>query len=161
MFCWREPSFGCHCTHKYSGFVKGKCGLQNSTSFGLSIFCSFSSNFLWRMHTMHLVCISLCCWILLGLFPWDIIPSTLATFRRAIQYFLVLLNKIQIQMVYVTSVLSFCRGEKAFCSAECRCKQISSDELKEKRGSGAKKPLDYSVSPCSSPMQFFAGVAAA
>jgi hypothetical protein len=53
------------------------------------------------------------------------------------------------------------RGEKAFCSAECRCKQISMDERKEKRGSGAMKPLDFSVSPCSSPMQFFAGVAAA
>ncbi|XP_058188613.1 FCS-Like Zinc finger 14-like [Rhododendron vialii] len=53
------------------------------------------------------------------------------------------------------------RGEKAFCSAECRCKQISSDEHIEKRGSGAMKPLDYSVSPCSSPMQFFTGVAAA
>ncbi|KAL6977902.1 hypothetical protein U1Q18_026685 [Sarracenia purpurea var. burkii] len=54
------------------------------------------------------------------------------------------------------------RGEKAFCSAECRCKQISMDELKEKCGSGAMKPLEYSsVSPCSSPMQFFAGVAAA
>ncbi|KAI8571274.1 hypothetical protein RHMOL_Rhmol01G0106800 [Rhododendron molle] len=53
------------------------------------------------------------------------------------------------------------RGEKAFCSAECRCKQISLDEHKEKSGSGAMKPLDYSVSPCSSPMQFFAGLAAA
>lgn len=53
------------------------------------------------------------------------------------------------------------RGEKAFCSAECRCKQMAMDERKEKRGSGAMKPLDFSVSPCSSPMQFFAGVAAA
>lgn len=43
---------------------------------------SFSSNFLWRMHTMHLVCICLWCWILLGLFPWDIIPSTLATLEE-------------------------------------------------------------------------------
>ncbi|XP_057484805.1 FCS-Like Zinc finger 14-like [Actinidia eriantha] len=55
------------------------------------------------------------------------------------------------------------RGEKAFCSAECRCKQMSIDERKEKCGSGAMmKPLEYSsVSPCSSPMQFLAGVAAA
>ncbi|KAA8535863.1 hypothetical protein F0562_030817 [Nyssa sinensis] len=53
------------------------------------------------------------------------------------------------------------RGEKAFCSAECRYKQISTDEHKEKCGSGAMKQLDYSISPCSSPMQFFAGVAAA
>ncbi|KAL3534989.1 hypothetical protein ACH5RR_003450 [Cinchona calisaya] len=53
------------------------------------------------------------------------------------------------------------RGEKAFCSAECRFKQISLDEHKEKCVSGTVKPLDYSASPCSSPMQFFAGVAAA
>ncbi|KAL3332099.1 hypothetical protein AABB24_032621 [Solanum stoloniferum] len=52
------------------------------------------------------------------------------------------------------------RGEKAFCSAECRCTQISIDELK--CGSGAMKSLsDYSVSPCSGPMQFFTGVAVA
>ncbi|KAK3017881.1 hypothetical protein RJ639_004685 [Escallonia herrerae] len=54
------------------------------------------------------------------------------------------------------------RGEKAFCSAECRCKQISIDERKEKkRSSAVKKPLEYSVSPCSGSMQFCAGVAAA
>ncbi|KAK4370137.1 hypothetical protein RND71_009612 [Anisodus tanguticus] len=54
------------------------------------------------------------------------------------------------------------RGEKAFCSAECRCTQISIDEHKEKCGSGAMKSLsDYSVSPCSGPMQFFTGVAVA
>jgi len=51
------------------------------------------------------------------------------------------------------------RGEKAFCSTECRYQQISIDERKEKCGS--MKPLEYSVSPCSGPMQFFAGVAAA
>ncbi|KAG5594551.1 hypothetical protein H5410_035783 [Solanum commersonii] len=54
------------------------------------------------------------------------------------------------------------RGEKAFCSAECRCTQISIDEHKEKCGSEAMKSLsDYSVSPCSGPMQFFTGVAVA
>ncbi|XP_060172328.1 FCS-Like Zinc finger 14-like [Lycium barbarum] len=54
------------------------------------------------------------------------------------------------------------RGEKAFCSAECRCTQISIDEHKEKCGSGAMKSLsDYSASPCSGPMQFFTGVAVA
>lgn len=53
------------------------------------------------------------------------------------------------------------RGEKAFCSAECRCKQILTDERKEKCRSRVKKPHEYSVSPCSGPMQFFAGVAAA
>lgn len=54
------------------------------------------------------------------------------------------------------------RGEKAFCSTECRFKQISIDELKEKCGSEAMKSLGgYSVSPSSGPMQFFSGVAAA
>lgn len=53
------------------------------------------------------------------------------------------------------------RGEKAFCSAECRYKQMSVDEHKEKCGLGVMKPLEYSVSPCSGPMQFLAGVAAA
>lgn len=53
------------------------------------------------------------------------------------------------------------RGEKAFCSAECRCKQISMDERKERCVSGGMKQLECSVSPCSSPMQFFAGLAAA
>jgi len=55
------------------------------------------------------------------------------------------------------------RGEKAFCSAECRDKQIRSDDYKEKCASGALKPLDYSVSPCSGPgpLVFLAEVAAA
>ncbi|KAJ8534728.1 hypothetical protein K7X08_016456 [Anisodus acutangulus] len=54
------------------------------------------------------------------------------------------------------------RGEKAFCSAECRCTQISIDEHKEKCGSGAMKSLsDYAASPCSGPMQFFTGIAVA
>ncbi|KAG9449323.1 hypothetical protein H6P81_009288 [Aristolochia fimbriata] len=55
------------------------------------------------------------------------------------------------------------RGDKAFCSVECRCQQILSDELKENCGSEAmKKQFDYSVSPCSAPGLFFsAGVAAA
>ncbi|XP_047308887.1 FCS-Like Zinc finger 12-like [Impatiens glandulifera] len=54
------------------------------------------------------------------------------------------------------------RGEKAFCSPECRCKQILIDTNKEKNiGSGVMKPKDCSDSPCSSPMQFFAGLAAA
>jgi len=56
------------------------------------------------------------------------------------------------------------RGEKAFCSAECRDKQIRSEDYKEKFASGALKPLkplDYSVSPCSGPLMFFAGVVAA
>ena len=75
-----------------------------------------------------------------------------------------LLHPEQIQLIRITDEkFSPCRGEKAFCSVECRCKQISIDEHKEKCGSGAMmKPLEYSsVSPCSSPMQVLAGVAAA
>ncbi|XP_058068496.1 FCS-Like Zinc finger 13-like [Magnolia sinica] len=53
------------------------------------------------------------------------------------------------------------RGEKAFCSVECRCQQILSDEYKEKCRSGAMNPFDCSVSPCSAPRLFTAGVAAA
>ncbi|KAL7137020.1 hypothetical protein ABFS83_10G066600 [Erythranthe nasuta] len=54
------------------------------------------------------------------------------------------------------------RGEKAFCSAECRYRQISIDEQNEKScRSAAKKKREYSVSPCSGKLQFIAGVAAA
>ncbi|XP_047329096.1 FCS-Like Zinc finger 14-like [Impatiens glandulifera] len=58
------------------------------------------------------------------------------------------------------------RGEKAFCSAECRCKHIILMDEKRKEKylySGVMmKPIEcYSVSPCSSPMQFFSGFAAA
>lgn len=55
----------------------------------------------------------------------------------------------------------FCRGEKAFCSAECRDKHIRSDDHKEKCRSEALKSLEYSVSPCSSPLVFLTGVAVA
>ncbi|CAN4084912.1 unnamed protein product [Withania somnifera] len=54
------------------------------------------------------------------------------------------------------------RGEKAFCSVDCRCSQISIDEHKEKCGSGAMRSLShYSVCPCSGPMQFLTGIAVA
>lgn len=79
------------------------------------------------------------------------------------------------------------RGEKAFCSAECRCKQIAIDERKEKEknkkkkkerekydstGAGAAMMMTMmmnnkpsfelsSATPHSSPMQFMSGVAAA
>lgn len=53
------------------------------------------------------------------------------------------------------------RGEKAFCSTDCRDKHIRSDDHNEKCGSEARKPFDYSESPCSGPLMFFAGVAAA
>ncbi|XP_075517495.1 FCS-Like Zinc finger 13-like [Primulina tabacum] len=53
------------------------------------------------------------------------------------------------------------RGEEAFCCAECRCKQISIDEQKEKCHAEARKPVDCSASACSGALQFIAGVAAA
>ncbi|XP_050373086.1 FCS-Like Zinc finger 14-like [Argentina anserina] len=54
------------------------------------------------------------------------------------------------------------RGEKAFCSTECRDKHIRSDNHKEKCRTEAIKSLDYAVSsPCSSPLVFSAGVVVA
>ncbi|KAJ0523218.1 putative Zf-FLZ domain-containing protein [Helianthus annuus] len=53
------------------------------------------------------------------------------------------------------------RGEKAFCSEECRYKQISIDEHKEKYASGTRKQSERVDSLCSSPMQFLAGMAIA
>ncbi|KAK2646206.1 hypothetical protein Ddye_021401 [Dipteronia dyeriana] len=53
------------------------------------------------------------------------------------------------------------RGEKAFCSAECRDKQMRTDDCKERCGSEAMKPLDYSVPPCSGEQVMFAGIAVA
>ncbi|KAG5226244.1 FCS Zinc finger [Salix suchowensis] len=53
------------------------------------------------------------------------------------------------------------RGENAFCSPECRNKHIRTEDFKEKSGSEARKKQECSVTPCSSPLLFFAGVAAA
>lgn len=53
------------------------------------------------------------------------------------------------------------RGEKAFCSEECRYTQISVDEHKEKYASKVRKQPEYADSLCSSPMQFPAGMAVA
>lgn len=53
------------------------------------------------------------------------------------------------------------RGEKAFCSEECRCKQISIDEQKEKCHTEARMTIECSASACSGASQFIAGVAAA
>ncbi|KAK9060593.1 hypothetical protein SSX86_021299 [Deinandra increscens subsp. villosa] len=53
------------------------------------------------------------------------------------------------------------RGEKAFCSEECRSKQISIDERKEKYASGVKKQPEYVEALCSSPMQLPAGMVVA
>ncbi|KAH6779235.1 hypothetical protein C2S52_010472 [Perilla frutescens var. hirtella] len=41
------------------------------------------------------------------------------------------------------------RGDKAFCSTECRHKQISIDEQKDKCHSKARARMKHSVSPCS------------
>ncbi|KAK9078936.1 hypothetical protein SSX86_002995 [Deinandra increscens subsp. villosa] len=53
------------------------------------------------------------------------------------------------------------RGEKAFCSEECRFKQITVDERKEKYASRVQKQPDYVDPLCSSPMQVRAGMALA
>lgn len=45
------------------------------------------------------------------------------------------------------------RGEKAFCSEECRYKQILIDEHKDKYALGVRKQPECADSPCSSPMQ--------
>ncbi|XP_076898327.1 FCS-Like Zinc finger 14-like [Bidens hawaiensis] len=53
------------------------------------------------------------------------------------------------------------KGEKAFCSEECRYKQISVDEHKEKYASGVRKQPEYGENLCSSPMQLPTGMAIA
>lgn len=53
------------------------------------------------------------------------------------------------------------RGEKAFCSSECRCHQMLMDDRAENCGSEALRSSDYSVSPHSTPMAFSPSVAAA
>lgn len=60
------------------------------------------------------------------------------------------------------------RGEKAFCSEECRYQQISSDECLEKWRPEVLRRADVSSSPCSGEgggdqggRLFFAGIAAA
>lgn len=54
------------------------------------------------------------------------------------------------------------RGEKAFCSEECRYKQILIDEHKDKYAFGVRKQPECAAdSPCSTPMQLPAGMAVA
>ncbi|CAD5193115.1 unnamed protein product [Musa acuminata subsp. malaccensis] len=53
------------------------------------------------------------------------------------------------------------RGEKAFCSEECRCQQMLHDELGEQFASGAPKNYECSSSPYASSLVISAGVAAA
>ncbi|XP_052141863.1 FCS-Like Zinc finger 12-like [Oryza glaberrima] len=53
------------------------------------------------------------------------------------------------------------RGEKAFCSSECRCHQMLMDDHADNCGSEALKANDYSASPHSAPLPFSLSVAAA
>ncbi|KAJ1697626.1 hypothetical protein LUZ63_006138 [Rhynchospora breviuscula] len=53
------------------------------------------------------------------------------------------------------------RGEKAFCSMECRYQQIANDEYQEKCGSGLSKNSEISGSPYTSDRIFFTGIVAA
>jgi len=53
------------------------------------------------------------------------------------------------------------RGEKAFCSSECRCHQMLMDDHAENCGSEALRGNSYLASPCSTPMSFSPSVAAA
>ncbi|KAF0906152.1 hypothetical protein E2562_009142 [Oryza meyeriana var. granulata] len=53
------------------------------------------------------------------------------------------------------------RGEKGFCSSECRCHQMLMDDHADNCGSEALKANDYSASPHSAPLPFSLSVAAA
>ncbi|TVU32795.1 hypothetical protein EJB05_24551 [Eragrostis curvula] len=53
------------------------------------------------------------------------------------------------------------RGEKAFCSSECRCQQMLMDDHAENCGSEVLRTGNHSASPCSAPMAFSPSVAAA
>ncbi|EPS65556.1 hypothetical protein M569_09221 [Genlisea aurea] len=61
--------------------------------------------------------------------------------------------------LHAAEMCSIRRGDKAFCSPECRERQISTDEKKEKRQSRSLKKVE---SPCSSEsLKFSAEVVAA
>ncbi|PIA27597.1 hypothetical protein AQUCO_07600044v1 [Aquilegia coerulea] len=53
------------------------------------------------------------------------------------------------------------RGEKAFCSPECRFRQIAADERKEKCRSEVSRSADISSSPYARENIFFTGIIAA
>ncbi|XP_008782815.2 FCS-Like Zinc finger 14-like isoform X2 [Phoenix dactylifera] len=53
------------------------------------------------------------------------------------------------------------RGDKAFCSPDCRCQQMLLDAHRENCGSEVLNSFECSLSPCSFPLLFAAGVAAA
>ncbi|KAL0338865.1 UNVERIFIED_CONTAM: FCS-Like Zinc finger 14 [Sesamum angustifolium] len=52
------------------------------------------------------------------------------------------------------------RGEKAFCSAECRYRQMVMDERKEKCSSEATRPAEVAGSPYATGQMFTAGILA-
>ncbi|KAI3447237.1 hypothetical protein Pfo_003902 [Paulownia fortunei] len=52
------------------------------------------------------------------------------------------------------------RGEKAFCSTECRYRQIVMDERKEKCSSKASRPVELSSSPYANGQIFTTGILA-
>ncbi|XP_026658467.2 FCS-Like Zinc finger 13-like isoform X1 [Phoenix dactylifera] len=53
------------------------------------------------------------------------------------------------------------KGDKAFCSPDCRCQQMLLDAHRENCGSEVLNSFECSLSPCSFPLLFAAGVAAA
>lgn len=56
--------------------------------------------------------------------------------------------------------MGICRGEKAFCSTECRYRQIVMDERIEKCSSEASRPVDVSTSPYTNGQIFTTGILA-
>ncbi|GAB2291566.1 hypothetical protein Dimus_025820 [Dionaea muscipula] len=53
----------------------------------------------------------------------------------SIQVYITYAFIIQLSFLFFLFIFFFCRGEKAFCSAECRQRQIATDEKKEQRRS--------------------------
>jgi hypothetical protein len=53
-----------------------------------------------------------------------------------------------------------CRGEKGFCSTECRSSQIMMDERKERCGSEATRSVELSSSPYTMDQIFSNGILA-
>lgn len=101
-----------------------------------------------------LVCYCIWCWLCF-------FPNGRAMNLSIWKWGMGLCNILGIFYILWCNLDSFFRGEKAFCSAECRDKHIRSDDHKEKCRSEALKSLEYSVSPCSGPLVFLSGVAVA
>ncbi|RRT51030.1 hypothetical protein B296_00024906 [Ensete ventricosum] len=91
-------------------------------------------------------------------------PFAVAEFLRCCFLCKKKLDGMDVYMYRCPSLLPFClccRGEKAFCSEECRYQQMLLDELSEKFSAGALKNCECSSSPCSAPFRVTAGVVAA